>query len=132
VADLSDGARLLIWGMRHWMVATVGAAPVPATVRRVFELLGGSSWPMVAALLLLAARDADRPLVILPPCSPQLSADEDALTRAVSFAGNVGEARSCLRLCGCNASAALLRALAALAERFRVNGLVVALPPVGY
>jgi hypothetical protein len=120
---------MLIWGMRHWMVATVGRGRVPVTVQRVFELLDPSSLSLLAVFLLLAARDADRPLVIHPPCSSQLSADENGLARAVALAGDSYAAQRCLAALGCAASGALLRTLAALAERFRAGGLAVAVAP---
>jgi hypothetical protein len=128
--ELSDGGHLLIWGVRHWMVANLTGAHVPVTVRRVFELLGEpSALPLIAALLLLAARDADRPLVIHPPCAQELSPDEAALACAVAAGANSAEARRRLRCLGCEASAALLRSLAVLAERFRTQGLAVRGPP---
>jgi hypothetical protein len=127
LAELSDGGHLLIWGIRHWMVANRASSYVPVSVRRVFEMLGEpAALPLLAALLLLASRDADRPLVIHPPSSRDLSADEDTLARAVAAGANAAQARRCLDRLGCDASAALLRSLAGLAERFRSQGLAVA------
>jgi hypothetical protein len=126
LAEWSDGGHLLIWGVRHWMLANATRSAVPPSVQRVFEMLGEpSALSLLTALLLLTARDADRPLVIHPPCSQDLSADEFVLARAVAAGANPTEARRRLRDLGCDASAALSRSLAALAERFRAHGLTV-------
>lgn len=126
MSELSDGGHLLIWGVRHWMAANLTGSHVPLSVKRVFELFGEpSALPLVAALPLLAARDADRPLVVHPPCAQELSRDEAILARAVAAAANPAEARRRLSCLGCDASAALLRTLAVLAERFRAQGLEV-------
>ena len=38
----------------------------------------------MVAMVLLAARDADRPLLIHPPCSGKLSIDEETIVRALA------------------------------------------------
>ena len=40
---MSDGGQLLIWGVRHWMVATLQGRPVPLSVARSFDGAGGAN-----------------------------------------------------------------------------------------
>lgn len=125
--ELSEGAHLFLWGARHWMVAMLGRQCVPLSVMRVFELVGEpADFSDVAAVVLLAARDADRPLAIQPPCSPELSADEEALTRAIAAGIDPEVTRERLRaLAGCRPTVALVRAAVRLASSFRAAGLAV-------
>jgi hypothetical protein len=128
-ARLSDGAQLLIWGVRHWMVAMLQGRTVPVSVARSFDEPGGSNaYASLTAFVLLAARDADRPLAINPPCCQELSADEENLTRVVTALTNdapsaaLGRLRS---LTGGEPSAALQRHAQLVADRFAAVGLSV-------
>ena len=118
---------MLIWGMRHWMAAMLQTRPVPASVMRSFETVGGTqAFRSMVAMVLLAARDADRPLLIHPPCSGELSIDEETIARALAaFAEkSFAAARLHLRvLIGGEPSAALERHALIVADCFRSAGL---------
>lgn len=130
LGDLSEGGHLFIWGVRHWMVALLCRTSVPLSVSRVFDLLGEpAAVSLLASFVLLAARDADRPLVVHPPCSGDLSADETALTLALAAGRDSRVARQRLgELVGCPPSASLIRSAVALATSFRAAGLEVGFP----
>jgi hypothetical protein len=83
---LNEGTRLLIWGVRHWMIALLRDECVPKQVTRLFATAGGSGFGAVVAMTLLAARDADRPLLVFPPCCAHLSDDERRLASAFDCA----------------------------------------------
>jgi len=128
---LTEGGQLLLWGVRHWMVAMLQLRAVPPSVLRAFEVAGGGKLcEAMSAMLLLAARDADRPLVIFPPCSQELSCDEERLARILAamtaesprVAGGHWRA-----LLGAEPSAALSRCARLVAEAFRCSGLRIAL-----
>jgi GNAT superfamily N-acetyltransferase len=108
---LSEGARLLIWGVRHWMIALLRGDRVPARVTRLFATAGESGFGSVVAITLLAARDADRALRVLPPCCADLSEDEQRIAAAFDCArrGSIAVADAHLgRLVGGRPSSALL------------------------
>jgi hypothetical protein len=124
---MSEGGQLLIWGLRHRMVAMLQGRPVPLSVARSVDGAGGSdTYAALTAFILLAARDADRPLAINPPCCPELSADEENIARALaaltrkSTSAALGALRA---LTGREPSAGLHRAASAIAERFSSVGL---------
>jgi hypothetical protein len=126
---MSEGGQLAIWGMRHWMVATLQGRSVPLSVSRSFESVGAPRiYAALTALLLVVARDADRPLAIFPPCCQELSADEESIARVLtaltrnSTAAAIAHLRS---LVGGEPSAALLRHAKSVAERFEAVGLCV-------
>jgi hypothetical protein len=74
--DLSDDGRWLVAAARRAMlIASRGSCDGVAFGARVASA--------VTALLVLAARDARRPLRIQPPCAGTLSADEEHLARAL-------------------------------------------------
>lgn len=126
---MSDGGQLLIWGVRHWMVAMLQRRSVPVSVARSFDgASGANAYASLTAFVLLAARDADRPLAINPPCCQELSADEEniarvltALTRESSPVA-LGFLRS---LIGGEPSAALQRHAKRVADSFAAVGLTV-------
>jgi hypothetical protein len=126
---MSEGGQLVIWGMRHWMVATLQGRAVPLSVSRSFENLGGPRiYAALTALLLVAARDADRPLAIFPPCCQELSADEEQIARVLTALTRNSSATALAHLrtlIGGEPSAALLRQARAVAERFVAIGLWV-------
>jgi hypothetical protein len=126
---MTEGGQLLVWGMRHWMVATLQGRGVPLSVQRSFETVGGpKAYPSLTALVLLVARDADRPLAINPPCCQELSADEESIARvftALTRNSSAAAMRHLRALLGGEPSAALQRCAAAVAERFKAVGLVV-------
>jgi hypothetical protein len=126
---MSEGGQLAIWGMRHWMVATLQGRAVPLSVSRSFESVGGPRiYAALTALLLVAARDADRPLAIFPPCCKELSRDEETIARVLMALtrDSTHAALAHLRaLTGAEPSAALLRHAKSVAERFRSVGLSV-------
>lgn len=108
---LSEGARLLIWGVRHWMVALLCNERVPASVTKEFAATGEGGFGAIVAMMLLAARDADRPLRVFPPCCAELSEDEQRLASAFDCArqGSLAAAQDQLsRLIGRRPSCALL------------------------
>jgi hypothetical protein len=125
---MSEGGQLLIWGMRHWMVATLEARRVPLSVLRSFEAIGGARvYRSLTAMLLLAARDADRPLKIHPPCCGELSADEVEIARILAALSNDTPAAAAhfRALLGREPSAALRRYAKLIAARFKAVGLGV-------
>jgi hypothetical protein len=126
---MSEGGQLAIWGMRHWMVATQQGRAVPLSVSRSFESVGGPGiYAALTALLLVAARDADRPLAIFPPCCQELSADEESIARVLTELTRDSSTAALphLRaLTGRDPSAALLRHARSVAERFMSVGLRV-------
>ena len=83
---LNEGTRLLIWGVRHWMMALLRDERVPTHVTRLFATAGDRGFAAVVAMTLLAARDADRPLLVFPPCCADLSEDEQRLASAFDSA----------------------------------------------
>ncbi len=125
-ARMSDGGQLLIWGIRHWMIATMRGRPVPISVARAFDGAGGANaYGALTAFVLLAARDADRPLAINPPCCQELSADEENIARGLTaLTGDAASsALASLRaLIGGEPSTALLRYAKLVAERFAAVG----------
>src|SRR5262245_54105080 len=120
---LSEGGQLLIWSMRHWMVALVRNQRVPDAVLRSLAALGDASlFGAITALVLLASRDADRPLHVFPPCSSELSDDEQRLASAFDCvrAGALANANSHLcGLLGREPSCALLERVADVARLAR-------------
>jgi hypothetical protein len=127
---LSEGAQLLTWAIRHLMVATLRREPVPISVLRVFESLGGASLARaLTAVLLLAARDADRPLVIHPPCCADLSLDEQRLVAAICVDDGRATRLGWRALLETVPSAALLREAAVVARCLRHAGVAVAASP---
>lgn len=123
---LSEGGQLLVWSMRHWMVALVRNQRVPDNVLRSLDSLGDASlFGAITALVLLASRDADRPLRIFPPCSDALSHDEEHIARALEcFSCDAPlAARAHLgRLVGTRPSGALLERIRHVARRLRSAG----------
>ena len=70
--------------MRHWIVSSCATRRVPDNVIRSLDSLGDASlFGAITALVLLASRDADRPLCVFPPCSDALSLDEERIARAL-------------------------------------------------
>jgi hypothetical protein len=126
---MSEGGQLLTWAIRHLMIATLARQPVPVSVLRVFDALGGARLSRaLTSVLLLAARDADRPLKIYPPCCPELSVDERALIAALATApcGSAPASRGdWRRLLGAEPSTALLREANAVGACFRLAGLPI-------
>jgi hypothetical protein len=125
--QMSEGAHLMIWGMRHLMAATLQRRAVPPSVSRAFEPVGGSAvYRRMTALLLLTARDADRPLLIQPPCSPVWSADEESLARVLGALTRHSSALAQWRtLLGRAPSASLQRYARAVGESFSAAGLSI-------
>ena len=123
---LSEGGQLLVWSMRHWMVALVRNQRVPDNVLRSLADLGDASlFGAITALVLLASRDADRPLRIFPPCSDALTLDEEHMARALEYCSRNAPlaARVHLdRLVGTRPSGALLERLRHVARRFHSVG----------
>jgi hypothetical protein len=128
---MSEGGQLAIWGMRHGMVAMLQGRAVPLSVSRSFDSVGGPRiCAALAALLLVAARDADRPLAIFPPCCQELSTDEENLARVLTALTRNSSAAALAHLrapIGGEPSAALLRHARIVAERFKTVGLMVGL-----
>jgi hypothetical protein len=128
-SHMTEGGQLLVWGVRHWMVATLQGRCVPLSVQRSFETVGGPrAYPSLTAFVLLVARDADRPLAINPPCCQELSADEENIARvltALTRDSSVAALRQLRVLLGAEPSAALQRCASAVAERFKAVGLMV-------
>ena len=126
---MSDGGQLLIWGVRHWMVAMLQHRSIPVSVARSLDAAGGAnSYASLTAFVLLAARDADRPLAINPPCCQELSADEENIARVLTALtkDSLPTALVSLRaLIGGEPSAALQRHAKLLADRFAALGLGV-------
>jgi hypothetical protein len=124
---LSDGGQLLIWGIRHWMVAMMQGRAVPVSVARSLEAVGGASmYRSLTEMVLLAARDADRPLVIHPPCCHELSADEASIVRALSAYPGGATSAACVHLralIGGEPSGALGRSVQGVARAFHSAGL---------
>jgi hypothetical protein len=124
---MSEGGQLLTWAIRHLMIATLARQPVPVSVLRVFDALGGARLSRaLTSVLLLAARDADRPLNIHPPCCQELSFDEQGLIAALATAPrNAGPASrgDWRRLLDAEPSTALLREADAVGACFRLAGL---------
>ena len=124
---MSEGAQLAIWGMRHWMVATLQGRAVPLSVSRPFESIGAPRvYAALTALLLVAARDADRPLAIFPPCRQELSSDEESIACVLTALTRDSSAAALVHLrtlIGGEPSAALLRHAKSVAERFEAVGL---------
>lgn len=117
---LSEGARLLIWGVRHWMVALLSNECVPISVTRRFATTGDGGFGAIVALTLLAARDADRPLRVFPPCCAELSEDEQRIAYAFDCVrlGSLPAAREHLqRLIGRRPSCALLERVCDVSSR---------------
>jgi hypothetical protein len=129
LARISDGAQQLIWGARHLMIAMLQGRSVPASVSRSFDGAGDTNaYASLTAFVLLAARDADRPLAINPPCCQELSSDELNIARALcAFTKDSSStAFGCLRaLIGGEPSAALCRQATLLADHFAAVGLGV-------
>ena len=123
---MSEGGQLMVWGMRHWMVATLQARDVPVSVLRSFEAIGGARlYATLTAMLLIAARDADRPLLIHPPCCGELSADEEHITRVLAALTHDAAAAAAVHfraLLGREPSAALARNAKLIAGRFKAMG----------
>jgi hypothetical protein len=117
---LSEGGQLLVWSMRHWMVALVRNQRVPDNVLRSLDAIGDASlFGAITALVLLASRDADRPLHVFPPCCSELSEDEQRIASAFDCvrAGAVASASTHLtRLTGRQPSCALLERVAEVAH----------------
>jgi hypothetical protein len=127
-ARMSDGGQLLIWGVRHWMVAMLQRRPVPVSVARSFDSAGGANaYASLTAFVLLAARDADRPFAINPPCCQELSPDEENIARVLTACTkNSSSALGYLRaLIGVEPSAALQRHAQLVADRLAAVGLGV-------
>ena len=126
---MSEGGQLLTWAIRHLMIATLARQPVPISVLRVFEALGGARLSRaLTSVLLLAARDADRPLKIHPPCCPELSFDEQGLIAALATAPRGANPTPCgdwRRLLGTAPSTALLREADVVGACFRLAGLPI-------
>jgi len=126
---LTEGGQLLIWAMRQWMVAMLQRRCVPVSVMRSFETVGGARvFRSMTAMVLLAARDADRPLLIHPPCREELSADEERIAEVLAALrrGSITAAR--VHLCALiddEPSAALQRHAQIVADCFRCAGLPV-------
>jgi hypothetical protein len=128
--DMTEGGQLLVWGMRHWMVATVQARHVPDSVLRSFDAIGGSRlYASLTAMLLIVARDADRPLLIHPPCCRDLSADEECIASVLAALTHDSPAAAARfrALLGCEPSAALRRHAQWIARRFQAVGLGIGL-----
>jgi hypothetical protein len=127
---MSEGGQWLIWGVRHWMVAVREARYVSASVARSFEAIGGRRfYHALTALVLLAARDADRPLIIHPPCCAELSSDEESLARILAALTNGSPSAAAVHfrtLLGREPSTALRRYAKAVASRFKAVGMTVA------
>ena len=125
----------MLWGMRHWMVATLQDRGVPVSVLRAFEVVGGTAvYRQITAMLLLVARDADRPLLVHRPCCAELSADEESIARVLAAftCDSAAAARLQLRaLLGAEPSASLQRYASAVAESFRSVGLSVGIASPG-
>jgi hypothetical protein len=120
---LSEGGQLLVWSMRHWMVALVRNQRVPDNVMRSLATLGDASlFGAITALVLLASRDADRPLHVFPPCSSELSDDEQRLASAFDCVRAGALASAHTHLCGLiggQPSCALLERVADVARLAR-------------
>ena len=121
---VSEGARLLIWGIRHWMVALLHDECVPVSVTRRFASAGDGAFGAIVAMTLLAARDADRPLRVFPPCCAELSEDEQRIASAFDcIQGSLAAAHEQLqRLIGRNPSYALLERLCDVSTRLTSSG----------
>jgi hypothetical protein len=123
---LSEGGQLLVWSMRHWMVALVRNQRVPDNVIRSLDSLGDASmFGAITALVLLASRDADRPLCVFPPCSDALSLEEEHMARALEcFSRDAPLAAKVHldRLVGTKPSGALFERVRHVARRFRSAG----------
>jgi hypothetical protein len=117
---LSEGAQLLVWSMRHWMVALVRNQRVPDNVLRSLDASGDARLlSAITALVLLASRDADRPLHVFPPCCSELSEDEQRIASAFDCVrtGALATANAHLtRLIGRQPSGALLERVAEVAH----------------
>lgn len=126
---MSEGGQLLIWGVRHWMVAMLETRYVPPSVLRSFEAIGGSRfYRSLTALVLLAARDADRPLKIHPPCCGELSPDEEGIARVLAALTNDSPGAAAVHfraLLGREPSTALHRYAKVIAARFKAAGMTV-------
>jgi hypothetical protein len=117
---LSEGGQLLVWSMRHWMVALVRNQRVPDNVLRSLDAIGDATlFRAITALVLLASRDADRPLHVFPPCCSELSEDEQRIASAFDCvrAGALANASTHLtRLIGRQPSSALLERVVEVAQ----------------
>jgi hypothetical protein len=130
VSGMSEGGQLALWGMRHLMLALLQCRPLPLSVLRAFDVVGGArSSRALAALLLLIARDADRPLQIHPPCCRELSADEESIAAVLTAVtgGGLGLGPCWRALLDGQPSAALRRHARSIGEAFRAAGLRIEL-----
>jgi hypothetical protein len=81
--------------MGQWLIGGARRAAVALSDSQCVSAVGNSgSMTAVLALLAVAARDADRPLRIHPPCAPELSEDEEYLARALEWCGAGFESRA--------------------------------------
>lgn len=110
------------------MVATLQGRPVPLSVLRAFDGVGGARLSRtLVAMLLLTARDADRPLQILPPCCRELSADEEGIAVVLTAMTREPAAMAAhwRALLGADPSRALLRHARAVGAAFKAAGLQI-------
>lgn len=124
ITELSEDAQLIVWSMRHCMVSTLQERVMPNTAQRACAPFGRTIlYPRVTALLLLAARDADRPLLIHLPCIRELSPDEQRIARVLAALTHGTSPDADWRaLLGRQPSASLDRHARALADGFRASG----------
>ena len=96
---LSEGGQLLVWSMRHWMVALVRNQRVPDNVIRSLDSLGDASlFGAITALVLLASPAKIRLTTLLrlrpPPVSSSVAArwsgGPSTSDRQPTFSGPLG------------------------------------------
>ena len=124
---MSEGGQLFLWGLRQWTTAIVCGGRAPVTVGRVLDFGEPKAFSLIAVFALLAARDADRPLTINPPCAAELSSDEWTLVRALTAerACQRGASAPLRGLIGANPTESLMRAAAAVTQCFAAAGVAV-------
>jgi hypothetical protein len=97
---LCQPERLLLWGMRAWVVGFRRAIPVEEPMARIFSAANAPDAPiLIDAFMSLVACATPRPLTIECVCCKQVSEDERRLVDCVALlqAGRHMEALTVLR-----------------------------------
>jgi hypothetical protein len=128
--SIGESGRLLIRGMRYWMMFFVHGSSISSSVSRSFAPLGDRYvLRSIAAALILAARDANRSLRVHPPCCSELSTDEREIALALEcYVRGLPSAGDdyLRRVVRAAPSRALTQHIRRIAGRFKAAGLGVA------